>query len=114
MANVKMQDAYYLETNLKGTGSLIIIANGQLRSTTTYLLSFLLEIVSVAVRWVSKTGYHNFENSSFVLAVLFLLFTVPVFNDIYVRESKPLKQEFQETMKMYLIGNTCFRRKIVT
>ena len=88
-----MQDAYYLETSLKGTGSLIIIANGQLRSTNTYLLSFLLEIVSVAARWVSKTGYHNFESSSFVLAVLFLLFTVPVFHDIYVRESKSLKQE---------------------
>ena len=35
MANVKMQDAYYLETGLKGTGSVIIIVNGQLRSTTT-------------------------------------------------------------------------------
>ena len=50
MANVKMHDAYYLKTSLKGTGSVIIIANDQLRSTTTYLLSFLLEIVSVAVR----------------------------------------------------------------
>ena len=50
MANVRMQDAYYLETSLKSTGSVIIIANDQLRSTTTYLLSFLLEIVSVAVR----------------------------------------------------------------
>ena len=48
MANVKMQDAYYLETSLKGTGSVIIIANDQLMSTTAYLLSFLLEIVSVA------------------------------------------------------------------
>ena len=27
MVNVKMQDAYYLETILKGTGSVIIIAN---------------------------------------------------------------------------------------
>ena len=50
MANLKMQDAYYLETSLKGTVSVIIIANDQLRCTTTYLLSFLLEIVSVAVR----------------------------------------------------------------
>ena len=50
MTNVKMQDAYYLKTSLKGTGSVIIIANDQLRSTTTYLPSFLLEIVSVAVR----------------------------------------------------------------
>ena len=88
MGNVKMQDAYYLETSLKGTGSVIINANDQLRNTTTYLLSFLIEIVSVAVRWVSKTGYHDFENSSFVLAVLLLLFTAPDFHDIYVRESK--------------------------
>ena len=50
MANVKMQDAYYLETILKGTGSVIIIANDQLRNTTSSLLSLLLEIVSVAVR----------------------------------------------------------------
>ena len=56
MENVRIQDAYYLETSLKGTGSVIpikkkiIIANDQLRTTTTYLLSFLLEIVSVAVR----------------------------------------------------------------
>ena len=88
MANVKIQDAYYLQTSRKVTGSVMIIANDQLRSTTTYLLSFLLEIVSVAVRWVSKTGYQNFENSFLVLAVLFLLFTAPVFYDIYVRESK--------------------------
>ena len=88
MTNVKMQDAYYLETILKGTGSVIIIANDQLRNTTSYSLSFLLEIVSVAVRWVSKAGYYNFKNSSLILAVLFLLFTAPVFHDIYVRESK--------------------------
>ena len=50
MANIRMQDAYYLETSLKSTGSVIIIANDQLRSTTTYLRSFLLEIVSVAIR----------------------------------------------------------------
>ena len=49
MANVKMQDEYYLETSLKGTSSVKNITNDQLRSTTTYLLSFLLEIVSVAV-----------------------------------------------------------------
>ena len=50
MTNVNMQDVYYLKTSLKRTGSVIIIVNDQLRSTTTYLLSFLLEIVSVAVR----------------------------------------------------------------
>ena len=58
MENVRIQDAYYLETSLKGTGSvipikkkiIIIIANDQLRTTTTYLLSLLLQIVSVAVR----------------------------------------------------------------
>ena len=58
MENVRTQDAYYLETSLKGTGSvipikkkkIIIIANDQLRTPTTYLLSYLLEIVSVAVR----------------------------------------------------------------
>ena len=50
MANVTKQDAYYLETVLRGTGSVIIIANNQLRKTTSDLLSFLLEIVSVAVR----------------------------------------------------------------
>ena len=44
MTDVKMEDAYYLETILESTGSVIIIAND--------LLSFLLEIVSVAVRWV--------------------------------------------------------------
>ena len=83
-----MQSAYYLKTILKGTGSVIIIANDQLRNTNSYLLSFLLEIVSVAVRWVSKTGYYNFKNSSLILVVLFLLFTALVFHDIYVRESK--------------------------
>ena len=81
MANVKMPDAFYLEATLKGTGSVIIIANDQLRSTTSYLLSFLLEIVSVAVRWVSKTGYYDFKNSFLILAVLFLLFTAPVFDE---------------------------------
>ena len=50
MANVRMQDAYYLETILKGTGSIIIIANDESRDTTSYLLSLLLEILSVAVR----------------------------------------------------------------
>ena len=84
MANVKMQDAHYLETILKSTGSVITIADDQLRNTTSYLVSFL----SVAIRWASKTGYYNFKNSSLILAVLFLLFTAPVFDDIYVRESK--------------------------
>ena len=50
MVNAKMQDAYYLETIPKGTGSVIIIANDQLRNKTSYLLSFLLEIVSAAVK----------------------------------------------------------------
>ena len=50
MANVKIQDAFYLEKILKGTGSVIIIANDQLSNTTSYLLPYLLEIVSVAVR----------------------------------------------------------------
>ena len=54
MANVKMQDAYYLQTIPKDTGSVIIIANDQLRNTTSYLLSFLLEIVSVAVSEYQK------------------------------------------------------------
>ena len=77
MANVKMQDAYYLETILKGTGSVIIIANDQLRNTTSYLLFFL----SVAIRWVSKTGYYNLKNSFFIFAVLFLLLTAPVIDE---------------------------------
>ena len=77
MANLKMQDAYYLETILKGTGSVIIIANDQLRNTTSYLLFFL----SVAIRWVSKTGYYNFKNSFFIFAVLFLLLTAPVIDE---------------------------------
>ena len=50
MVDVKMQDAYYLETIPMGTGLVIIITNDQLRNTTSYLLSFLLEIVSVSVR----------------------------------------------------------------
>ena len=77
MANVKVQDAYYLETTSKGTGSVIVIANDQLRNTTSYFLFFL----SVAIRWVSKTGYYNFKNSFLILAVLFLLFTAPVFDE---------------------------------
>ena len=84
MPNVKMQDAYYLEAIPKGTGSVIIIAKDQSRNTTSYLLPFLPEIVNVAVRWVSKTGYYNFKNSSLILAVLFR----SVFIDIYVRDSK--------------------------
>ena len=50
MANKKMQDAYYLETILNGTSLEIIISNDQLENTTSYLLSFVLEILSVAVR----------------------------------------------------------------
>ena len=72
MANEKMKDAYYLEKSFKGTGSVIIIGNDQLRDTPVYLVSLLLEIVSAAVRWVSKTRYHNFKNSSFILAALFI------------------------------------------
>ena len=45
-----MRDPYYLQKTLKGTGLVIIIANDQLRNTMSYLLYFLLEIVSVAVR----------------------------------------------------------------
>ena len=40
MTNIKMQDAYYLQTRLKGTGSVIIIANDQLRNTTSYYHPF--------------------------------------------------------------------------
>ena len=77
MANVKIQDAFYLEKILKGTGSVIIIANDQLSNTTSYLLFFL----SVAIRRVPKRGYYNFKNSFLILAVLFLLFTAPVFDE---------------------------------
>ena len=77
MANVKMQDAYYLEKILKGTGSVIIIANDQLRNLTLYLLFFL----NVAIRSVSKTGNYNFKHSFLILAVLFLLFTAPVIDE---------------------------------
>ena len=76
MANVKMQDAYYLEKILKGTGSVMIIADDQLRNPTWYLLFFL----SVAITWVSKAGYYNFKNSFLILA-LFLPFTALVFDE---------------------------------
>ena len=79
-----MQDAYYLETIPKGTGSVIIVANDHLRNITSYLLSFLLHVVSVTVRWVQQTGSYDFKNSSVILAVLLLRFTVPVFRDIYI------------------------------
>ena len=82
MVDVKMQDAYYLETIPMGTGLVIIITNDQLRNTTSYLLSFLLEIVSVSVRWASKIGYYDFKSSSLVITVLVLRFNVPVFHDI--------------------------------
>ena len=72
MTNVNMRDPYYLETIQKGTGSVIITTNDQLSNATSYLLPYLREIVSVAVRWVLKTGYHNFKSSSFILVVLFL------------------------------------------
>ena len=50
MANVKMQDVYYLGTILNGPGSVIAIANDQLSNATSYLPYFVLEILSVAVR----------------------------------------------------------------
>ena len=45
-----MQDANYLETSLRSTGSVMIIANDQLRNADSTLPSILLEIVSFAVR----------------------------------------------------------------
>ena len=43
-----MQDAYYSETSPSDTGLVILIV--QSRDTPAYLLCFLLEIVSVAIR----------------------------------------------------------------
>ena len=43
----KMQDVYYLEKSLYSTGSVIIIGNDQLKDTPAYLLSFLLETISM-------------------------------------------------------------------
>ena len=54
----------------------------QLRETLTYLLYLLLEIVSVAVRWALN---YNFKNSSYILAGLFLLVSVPFFI-MYIHE----------------------------
>ena len=56
MTNVKMRDAYYLETILKGTGSVITIANDQLRNTISYLLSLLLETVVLPSDEYQKEG----------------------------------------------------------
>ena len=42
-----------------------------------------------------KNRVSYFQNSSFILAVLFLLFTAPLFHNIYVRETKWLKEELQ-------------------
>ena len=81
----KTQTPYYSETILSDTGSVITVVVVPLRGTPTYLLYILLEIVSAVISWVSN---HNFENSSFILEVLFLLFTAPVFHDTYLRETK--------------------------
>ena len=56
MTNVKMRDVYYLETILKGTGSVITIANDQLRNTISYLLSLLLETVVLPSDEYQKEG----------------------------------------------------------
>lgn len=46
----KMKDAYYPETSLCDTGSVIIIVFIQLRGIPTYLLYISLKIVSAVVR----------------------------------------------------------------
>ena len=51
-----MRDVYYLETILKGTGSVITIANDQLRNTISYLLSLLLETVVLPSDEYQKEG----------------------------------------------------------
>ena len=56
MTNVKMRDVYYWETILKGTGSVITIANDQLRNTISYLLSLLLETVALPSDEYQKEG----------------------------------------------------------
>ena len=56
MTNVKMRDVYYLETILKGTGSVITIANDQLRNTISYLISLLLETVVLPSDEYQKEG----------------------------------------------------------
>lgn len=69
------------KTSLSDTGSVIIIVFVQLRGTTTYLLYISLEIASTVVTWTLK---HDFQNSSFILAVLFSFFTATVFHDTYI------------------------------
>ena len=59
----KMQDVYYLEKSLYSTGSVIIIGNDQLKDTAAYLLSFLLETISIDARSVSKTGRYDFKTA---------------------------------------------------
>ena len=59
----KMQDVYYLEKRLYSTGSVIIIGNDQLKDTPAYLLSFLLETISIDARLVSKTGRYDFKTA---------------------------------------------------
>ena len=49
-----MQDVYYTEARLSDTSSVITVAIDQLRDTPASLLSLLLQIVNVAVRWVLK------------------------------------------------------------
>ena len=51
-----MRDAYYLEAILKGIGSVITIANDQLRNTISYLLSLLLETVVLPSDEYQKEG----------------------------------------------------------
>ena len=51
-----MRDVYYLETILKGTGSVITIANDQLRNTISYLISLLLETVVLPSDEYQKEG----------------------------------------------------------
>lgn len=59
----KMQDVYYLEKSLYSTGSVIIIGNDQLKDTPAYLLSFLLETISIDARLVSETGRYDFKTA---------------------------------------------------
>lgn len=58
-----MQDVYYLEKSLYSTGSVIIIGNDQLKDTPAYLLSFLLETISIDARLVSETGRYDFKTA---------------------------------------------------
>ena len=74
-----MQDVYYTEARLSDTGSVITVAIDQLRDTPASLLSLLLQIVNVAVRWVLKQLIIISKTAVFFSTVLFLLFTRPFF-----------------------------------